>query len=311
MACETVVGGETVYHRPRRQPPGGGVWSGEAGGARTGPGREGPEARPPRRKVGAGERSPSAPRLGPSIVKERGGEAPRDEPGEPHSPGLLPFGGGFVSREDLFAPHSLLFASHSPGFEPSEGEKKRRELHLERREGEGMSHSPGFASSELPFASHSLGFEPHSPGFAPSEGEKKRRELHLERREGEGMNHSPGFASFELPFASHSPEIARLDELFAPSEEEGTRPERGGMRPEQVFMPCTSELAGQNLRGMSHKLRGTGPVEELPWLDSRKTSSETNETSYHSLMLQSFSPSWRGLEPSQGAGPEKNFPPGA
>jgi hypothetical protein len=90
-----------------------------------------------------------------------------------------------VSREDLFAPHSLAFAWNSPGFAPPEGEKKRRELHLERREGEGMSHSPGFASSELPFASHSLGFEPHSPGFAPSEGEKKRCELHLERREGE------------------------------------------------------------------------------------------------------------------------------
>src|SRR5262249_9221761 len=44
---------------------------------------------------------------------------------EPHSPGLLLFEGGFVSREDLFASHSLLFASRSPAFEPSEGEKKR------------------------------------------------------------------------------------------------------------------------------------------------------------------------------------------
>jgi len=168
-----------------------------------------------------------------------------------------------VSCEDLFAPHSLPFASHSPGFEPSEGEKKRRELHLERREGEGMSRSPGFASSDLPFASHSLGFEPHSPGFEPSEGEKKRRELHLERREGEGMSHSPAFASFELPFASHSPRIARLEELFAPSEEEGTRPELGGMRSARLFMPCTSELARQNLRGMPRELRGMDRNGEL------------------------------------------------
>ena len=201
-------------------------WQG--GGARTGPGREGPEARPPRRKVGAEERSPSAPLLGPSIVKERGGEAPRDEPGEPHSPGLLPFGGGFVSCKDLFAPHSLLFVSHS-----------------------------------LLFEAHSLLFEAHSPGFAPSEGEKKCRDLHLERREGEGMSHSLAFAPSDRPFASHSPEIARLDELFAPSEEEGTRPERGGMRSARAFAPCTSGLARQNLRGMSREFWGAYHVEEL------------------------------------------------
>ena|SRR5436309_1701170 len=126
-----------------------------------------------------------------------------------------------------------------------------------------MSHSPAFASSDRPFASHSPAFEPRSPGFAPSEGEKKRRDLRLERREGEGMSHSPAFASSDRLFASHSPEIARLDELFAPSEEEGTRPERGGMRPEQVFTPCTSELARQNLRGMPRELWGAYHVEEL------------------------------------------------
>src|SRR5436305_10964024 len=143
------------------------------------------------KKGGSRGASPSAPLLGPSIVKERGGETPRDEPGEPHSPGLLLFGGGFVSCKDLLAPHSLLFASHSlafaphsPGFEPFEGEKKRRDLHLERSEGEGMSRSPAFASLDRPFAPHSLAFAPHSPGFEPFEGEKKRRDLHLERREG-------------------------------------------------------------------------------------------------------------------------------
>jgi hypothetical protein len=163
----------------------------------------------------------------------------------------------FTSHSLLFEPHSLLFASHSPAFAPSESEKKRRDLHLERREGEGMSRSPAFASSDRPFASH-------SPAFEPSEGEKKCRDLHLERREGEGMSHSLGFAPSDRLFASHSPEIARLDELFAPSEEEGTRPERGGMRPEQVFTPCTSGLASQNLRGMPRELRGAYHGEELP-----------------------------------------------
>src|SRR3954451_15473347 len=113
-----------------------------------------------------------------------------------------------------------------------------------------MSHSPAFASSDRPFASH-------SPAFAPSEGEKKCRDLHLERREGEGVSHSLGFAPSDRPFASHSPEIARLEELCAPSEEEGTRPE-------QVFVPCTSELARQNLRGMPRELRGAYHGEELP-----------------------------------------------
>ena len=144
--------------------------------AHTGPGRRGPEAWPPRYKVGAEERSPSAPLLGPSIVRERGGEAPRVKAGEPHSPGLLPFGGGFVSCEDLFAsrsllfgPRSLLFASHSLAFAPSEGEEKRRDLQLERREGEGMSHSLAFEPSDLPFASHSPEIARLDEPCAPSE----------------------------------------------------------------------------------------------------------------------------------------------
>ena len=120
-----------------------------------------------------------------------------------------------------------------------------------------------FASRSLLFGPRSLLFASHSPAFAPSEGEKKRRDLHLERREGEGMSHSLGFAPSDRPFASHSPEIARLDELFAPFEEGGTRPERGGMRPEQVFTPCTSELARQNLRGMPRELWGAYHGEEL------------------------------------------------
>jgi hypothetical protein len=123
--------------------------------AHTGPQRKGPEAWPPRKKVGAGERSPSAPRLGPSIVKERGGETPRDEPGEPRSPVPLPSGEGFTSCKDLFAPRSPLFAPHSPTFEPSEGEGERRELHLGRRDGEVVSRSLAFAPPDRPFAARS------------------------------------------------------------------------------------------------------------------------------------------------------------
>ena len=52
--------------------------------AHTDPRRKGPDVWPPRVKVGAEERSPSAPRLGPSIVNELGEEAPRVEAGEPH-----------------------------------------------------------------------------------------------------------------------------------------------------------------------------------------------------------------------------------
>src|SRR3954469_5054336 len=135
--------------------------------AHSGPGRVGPDVWPPRSKVGAEERSPSAPLLGPSIVKERGDEAPRDKAGEPHSPVLLPFEGGFASCKDLFAPHSPFLtsrqgprAAHSPLFEPSEEEGMDREGFLQSctsqevkpdlggmpRDLRGMSHSPPFVS---------------------------------------------------------------------------------------------------------------------------------------------------------------------
>ena len=76
--------------------------------AHTGPGRKGPDAWPPRDKVGAEERSPSAPLLGPSIVNERGGEAPRVQAGEPLSPVPLPSGGDFAAFIELFEPRSPL-----------------------------------------------------------------------------------------------------------------------------------------------------------------------------------------------------------
>jgi hypothetical protein len=130
------------------------VWGGEDSGvvggaaAHTGPGREGPEVWPPRKKVGAEERSPSAPLLGPSIVKEPGGEAPRVEAGEPHSPVLLPSGGDFASFKDRFAPLS-------PAFAPSEGDGERRELHRGRLEGEAVRRSLAFAPPDRPFPGRS------------------------------------------------------------------------------------------------------------------------------------------------------------
>src|SRR5947199_336269 len=127
--------------------------------AHTGPGREGPALWPPHCTEGMS-----------------------------HSPAFAPF--------DLpFAFHSLLFAPHSPGFTPSEGEKKCCELHLERREGEGMSHSPDFAPSELPFASHSPEIARLEELFAPSEEEGTRPEL--------------GGMRSARPFTSCTSELAR------------------------------------------------------------------------------------------------------
>jgi hypothetical protein len=144
--------------------------------------------------VGAGERSPSALRLEPSIVKEQGDEAPRVEAGEPHSPVLLPFGGDLTSFKDLFAsrflhfgPHSLLFGSHSLSFEPSKEEEKRRELHVERREELFEGHSTAFKSPQEPFASH-------SPEFERREEERTRLEEWGMPREEEGTWHCELFA---------------------------------------------------------------------------------------------------------------------
>jgi hypothetical protein len=148
--------------------------------AHTGPGRKRPEAWPPRKKVGAGERCPSAPRLEPSIVKERGGEAPRDRAGEPHSPVPLPFGEDFASFKDLFA-------SHSPLFEPFEAEKKRRELRFERREELFVRHSPAFEPPEGLFASHSPSFESSEDLFGFYSPELEWLEEQGTRREEEGM----------------------------------------------------------------------------------------------------------------------------
>src|SRR3954469_23054600 len=145
--------------------------------AHSGPGRVGPDVWPPRSKVGAEERSPSAPLLGPSIVKELGDEAPCDKAGEPHSPVLLPFEGDFASFKDLFAPHSPAFASCEDLFEP-------HSLLFASLKDPFAPHSLLFASREDPFASHSLPFVSREEPFAP---------------------HSLLFASLKDPFAPHSP----------------------------------------------------------------------------------------------------------
>jgi len=185
---------------------------------------------------GAGERSPSVLRLGPSIVKERGGEAPRAEAGEPHSPVLLPSGGDFTSFKDLFA-------SRSPRFEP---------------------HSLRFAPRSLPFEAHSLRFAPRSPAFEPSEGEGKRRELRFERREELFASHSLLFVWHSLLFASHSPELERR-------EEEGTRLEEEGTWHFKLFARHSPRIAYHSLWGMSLDLsfgrleeRGTPRKEQSP-----------------------------------------------
>ena len=103
----------------------------------------------------------------------------------------------FVSHSLLFEAHSLLFEAHSPGFAPSEGEKKCRDLHLERREGEGMSHSLAFAPSDRPFASHSPEIARLDELFAPSEEEGTRPERG-------GMRSARVFASCTSELASQN-----------------------------------------------------------------------------------------------------------
>jgi hypothetical protein len=179
--------------------------------------------------VGAGERSPSAPRRE-SIVYEREGEAPRVKAGEPHSPVPLPSGGDFASREDLFASHSLFFEPHSPAFEPSEGEGKRRELLFEWREDLFVSHSPAFEPPDRLFASHSPKLE--------------RREEDGTRREEEGMPREEwGMRHFKL-FARRSPHIAynslrgmSLDLFFTGLEERGMPQKMQGTSRKSIVTP--------------------------------------------------------------------------
>jgi hypothetical protein len=170
--------------------------------------------------------TPSAPRLGPSIVNERGDEAPRIEAGAPHSPVSLLSGGDFASCKDLFAPRSLLFEPHSLLFEP---------------------HSPLFAS--------------RSPAFESFEGEGKRRELHVERREELFEGHSTAFKSPQEPFASHSPEFERREEERTRLEEWGMPREEEGTWHFKLFARHSLLIAYHSLRGMSLEL-SFGRLEE-------------------------------------------------
>jgi hypothetical protein len=185
--------------------------------------------------VGAGERSPSALRLEPSIVKERGEEAPRVEAGEPHSPVLLPLGGDFASFKDLFAsrsprfePHSFLFAPRFLSFEPSEEEKKGRELHVERRE-------------EL-FASHSLTFEPPEDLFASHSPELERRARPAASSRAGGTSPSGGGTPPELDIAPCTSEIARQEIEGMPRELGGTPPDRASPWPDPLWMPSKIQV---------------------------------------------------------------------
>ena len=137
--------------------------------------------------MGAGERSPSAPRLETSIVKEPGDEAPRGKPGETHSPFPLPSGGGLTSSKDLFVSRSLLVESHSPFFAPR---------------------SPGFAPSEELVGRHSLRFVSSEGLFASHSPEPERLEGRGMRPEEEGMPSEEEGMGHRKLFASHSPLIA-------------------------------------------------------------------------------------------------------
>jgi len=105
--------------------------------------------------VGAGERSPSAPRLKPSIVNEQRGKAPRVEPFVPRSPDLASSEEGSGSSAEPSVPHSPFVEPHSLPFGPSEGEDEPR---------------------GLLFGWHSLLFERHSLRFASSEAGGTSRE---------------------------------------------------------------------------------------------------------------------------------------
>jgi hypothetical protein len=155
------------------------------------------------------------------MVKERGGEAPRDKAGEPHSPVLLPSGGGFTAFKDLFAPRS-------PGFEPSEVEGMGRDLRFERREELFASHSLAFASLEGLFV-------PRSPELARLEEEEAPREREGMPREEEGTRHRRLFARRSPYIAYRSLGGMRPDLLFASLEIRGISHEMRLMGWERVL----------------------------------------------------------------------------
>ena len=157
--------------------------------ARPGPASRRSEARPPRYKAGAVERSPSAPRLKPSIVNEQEDEAPRVKHSAPHSPDLASseevFGSSqelSASSEEPFAPRSPSLGPHSLPFESSEEGLEPRDLRFGR-------HSLRFGSPET------------SPRPIPrGECHPKRRE----RRPSSGECHPKSYTD-DVPQMSHNP----------------------------------------------------------------------------------------------------------
>ena len=148
--------------------------------------------------MGAEERSPSAPLLGPSIVKEPGSEAPRVEAGEPHSPGPLPFGGDFAAFNELFEPLSLRLEPRLDRFEPHSALSAPLSLPPKRREASTEPLSPLLASREGPREIHSpLGESSAEEGmeledFSNSCTSQKMKPASW------GMRHSPLLGSHSL-----------------------------------------------------------------------------------------------------------------
>jgi hypothetical protein len=143
------------------------------------------------KKVGAEERSPSAPLLEPSIVKEPGGEAPRDEAGEPLSPVPLPSGGEFAELDELFEPLSLRLEPRSDRFELHSELSAPLSLPSQRREASNGPRSPLLASREGPEEIHSLLGESSAEEGMELEDPSKSCTSQEVKPDSWGMCHSP------------------------------------------------------------------------------------------------------------------------
>jgi hypothetical protein len=164
-------------------------------------------SRPPRYEVGAGERSPSAPRLKPSIVTEREGEAPRVEPLAPHSPDFVSSGELSGPSEEPSGSSEGPFARHFPSFEPHSLPFGPSEEDVEPRE-------PGRGP-------HSLPFELHSRRFASSEGLLAWHSP-LSGRLGELLASSGAWGiPSEGLYGSYSPNVAYYPSRGMPSQPRG------------------------------------------------------------------------------------------
>ncbi len=135
------------------------------------------------------ERSPSAPRLKPSIVNERGDEAPRVKHSALHSPDLASSEEVFGSSQELSASSEEPFAPHSPSLGPHSLPFGSSEEDLEPRDLRSGRHS---LASDHPKT---------SPRPIPrGECHPKRRE----RRPSSGECHPKSYTD-DVPQMSHNP----------------------------------------------------------------------------------------------------------